>query len=314
MLLHFYRESIPCSCLDEKYKEFDSDIEEAETEEQVVESVWNYPVILQQEVEEFAAEQEEQEIVESTFEADQLSYDALPDSYVPNMQIDAARWETNYECGHQNTAPIPITAQECELVEGFKKFLDIFTSDYNAAAGVLNQKIRAAYHATREEYAGIWNSAAIMEYVSSQFLNVGTQYVLDGNKKQASHYAAIAYCFEQHIACNLLRERFTMNWAKMNELYFEPDEHTLVSFFKKRISCSCLDKRHKRGKSIKKLGICYNINCPHPNGKAERSLTKCCSLCRRVNYCCRECHVDNWKVHKSYCYGYVQRDSDYYEC
>ena len=85
MLLHFYRESIPCSCLDEKYKEFDSDIEEAETEEQAVESVWNYPVILQQEVEEFAAEQEEQEIVESTFEADQLSYDALPDSYVPNI-------------------------------------------------------------------------------------------------------------------------------------------------------------------------------------------------------------------------------------
>ena len=71
--------------MDEKYKEFDSDIEEAETEEQAVESVWNYPVILQQEVEEFAAEQEEQEIVESTFEADQLSYDALPDSYVPNI-------------------------------------------------------------------------------------------------------------------------------------------------------------------------------------------------------------------------------------
>eukprot|EP00975_Prorocentrum_lima_P015612 3308141-Prorocentrum_lima.AAC.1 len=66
-----------------------------------------------------------------------------------------------------------------------------------------------------------------MEFVSGYFLTEGTKYVLEGNNKAASHYAPLAYCFEQHITCNLRRERLTMSWPKMNELYFDPDEHTL---------------------------------------------------------------------------------------
>eukprot|EP00985_Skeletonema_marinoi_P011041 scaffold5207_cov84-Skeletonema_marinoi.AAC.5 len=169
--------------------------------------------------------------------------------------------------------------------------------------------MQAAYRATREEYAVVWNSAAVMECVSSTFLLLGTEYLLEGNNKAASHYASLAYCFEQHITCNLRRERLTMSWPKMNELYFDPDKHTLVSFFKKRISCSCLNATYKQVRSVKKLGICYNFKCPHPGRKVERRLTKCCSLCRRVNYCSRECQVDNWKLHRLHCPRYVHRDS-----
>ena len=154
----------------------------------------------------------------------------------------------------------------------------------------------------------MWNSVAVMECVSSTFLLLGTEYLLEGNYKAASHYASLTYCFEQHISCNLRKERLTMSWPKMNELYFDPDEHTLVSFFKKRISCSCLNTKYKQVRSIKKLGICYNFNCPHPGRKVERRLTKCCSLCRRVNYCSRECQVENWNVHRLHCPRYVERD------
>ena len=95
----------------------------------------------------------------------------------------------------------------------------------------------------------------------------------------------------------------------MNELYFDPDEHTLISFFKKRISCSCLDGMYKQVKSMKKLGICYNFYCTLPYCRAERNLMKSCSGCRSVNYCSRACQKMDWLRHKGYCYGYVQRDS-----
>jgi hypothetical protein len=147
-----------------------------------------------------------------------------------------------------------------------------------------------------------------MENISKIFLNLGTEYLLRGNSLAASYYAALAYCLEQHVACNLRKERLMMNWPKLNELYYDPDEHTLVSFFKKRIRCSCLDTKYKQVRSMKKLGICYNIDCPHPDRKVERSFTKCCSLCRRVNYCSRECQVDDWIDHKQYCRRYVEKD------
>jgi len=252
--------------------------------------------------------QKAQELVELIFETDMLSQYALPDIYVPHMQIEGHE-RKDFECVHKELSYCSLNLHEAELhLDKMKKFLDVFRSEYNAAGGVLNHNIRAAYHVTREEYADVWNSTIIMEWASLCFLREGTQYVLEGKNKAASHCASLAYCFEQHKSRNLLRKRLTMNWPKLNELYFDPDEHTLISFFKKRISCSCLDSKYQEVKSVKKLGICYNFKCPHPDRKVERSLTKCCSLCRRVNYCSRKCQVDNWKLHWLYCSGYVQRD------
>ena len=62
----------------------------------------------------------------------------------------------------------------------------------------------------------------------SNIIVLGTEYLVRGNSQAASYYAALAYCFEQHIACNLRKERLMMNWPKINELYFDPDEHKLL--------------------------------------------------------------------------------------
>eukprot|EP00984_Skeletonema_dohrnii_P022299 scaffold11431_cov85-Skeletonema_dohrnii-CCMP3373.AAC.3 len=222
-------------------------------------------------------------------------------------EVDA-EFDLKYPAMQQRMKILAMDREEMAFVEStFETDINLNVK-YNAAGSVLNYNIRAAYHATKEEYAGVWNNADILEHVSDSFLNEGTHCVLGGNYKAASRCASLAYCFEQHVACNLSRERVTMSWAKMNELYFDPDEHTLVSFFKKRISCSCLNTKYKQVRSIKKLGICYNFNCPHPGRKVERSLTKCCSLCRRVNYCSRECQVENWNVHWLHCPRYVERD------
>ncbi len=242
----------------------------------------------------------EEDLVESTFETDMLSL-RLPDSHIPHMQIDGPTKKASSGCHHVGKPPPPETPQLSH--KRMQDFFYEFRKQYNnnATGGVINYNIRAAYLTTRKKYANVWDSAAVMDSVSSTFVVLGTEFILEGNNIAASNYASLAYCFEQHIACNILKERISMNWPKINELFFDPDEHTLVSFFKKRITCSCLDAKYEQVRSMKKLGLCYNINCPHPGRQVKRSRTKCCSSCRRVNYCSRECQVENWNVHKQYC-------------
>ena len=92
------------------------------------------------------------------------------------------------------------------------------------------------------------------------------------------------------------------DWNKILELY-EGDEHTLVSFFRKRIPCKCLDNKYKEVKSITKIGRCHNPNCSLPDKykKTVRSEMLYCTQCRRANYCSRECQVAHWPTHKQLC-------------
>ncbi len=306
-LLRFFKEGIPCSCLDEKYEDAESslDLDEAPKD------MWHCPAIQQVMKKNAMRRKEVKLVVDSTFKSDQLFQHALPDSHTLKKRIHSPKTKTLcIGCPERVHASHPELPRLTPLgQEMMNKFYIKFTCEYNAAGGVINHNIRVAYLATREEFAGVWNSPAVIENMSSTFLILGTEYLLRGNNMAASHYASLAYSFEQHVACNLLKERLSMNWPKINELYFEPDEHTLVSFFKKRITCSCLDAKYKEVRSVTKLGLCYNINCPHPGRKVERSLTKCCFLCRRVNYCSRECQVENWDLHKQYCCdAYVEED------
>ena len=265
-------ECIPCACLDEKHEEA--------------------------KLKKVAMEEKEMDPVDATFETDQLLF-APPNLLQKRIH---SRKKKRIECP-ESTHALFLSPSGVTL-----RFFNTFTDYSNAPGGIINYNVRVAYLVTREEFAELWDCAAVIENISKIFLTLGTEYLLEGNNKVASHYAALVYCFEQHIACNLRKERLMMNWPKMNELYYDPDEHTLVSFFKKRITCSCLDTKYKQVRSVRKLGICYNIHCHRPDRKVVRSLTKCCSLCRRVNYCSRECQVHDWIVHKQYCSKYVEKD------
>ena len=304
-LVRFFKTSIPCSCLDEKYEEAKSGLF---LDEAVADIIRNSPAI-QQGTKTNELTMREMELVDTAFETDQLFLHVLPNPFMLQKRIHSPK-TIRIECPkrvHSVSLSEPFRLSPLEE-EKMRTFYNKFTCEYNTAGGVLNYNIRVAYLATREEFADMWNSSFIIANMSAIFLILGTQYLLEGNNMAASHYASLAYCFEQHIACNLRKERLLMNWPKLNELYFNPDEHTLVSFFKKRITCSCLDAKYKEVRSVKKLGICYSISCPHPDRKVDRSLTKCCSVCRRVNYCSRECQVDSWDVHKLYCHKDVEKD------
>jgi len=179
-------------------------------------------------------------------------------------------------------------------------FLQAFVYEFDSAAG----DFLAAYHATKEKFADVWNDFSKMSFVVSLLLACGTSKILEGNIKIACKYAALGRYFEQYVEVDLLNIRAYPNWPKIRELC-AADEHTLVSFLKKRIPCSCLEKRYKQVKCTPKIGLCCNPDCPLPFGKTERSATMCCSRCRAANYCSRECLVAVWQGHKGECKFYT---------
>mmetsp|Transcript_9211 Transcript_9211/g.18519 ORF Transcript_9211/g.18519 Transcript_9211/m.18519 type:complete len:114 (+) Transcript_9211:288-629(+) len=79
------------------------------------------------------------------------------------------------------------------------------------------------------------------------------------------------------------------------------DDHTLVSFYRKRITCSCLNEKYKEVKSIKKMGYCNNEKCPLPGGKVERSKMLYCTRCSVEYYCSRDCQETHWSDHREVC-------------
>mmetsp|Transcript_22609 Transcript_22609/g.29047 ORF Transcript_22609/g.29047 Transcript_22609/m.29047 type:complete len:120 (+) Transcript_22609:3-362(+) len=87
---------------------------------------------------------------------------------------------------------------------------------------------------------------------------------------------------------------------KMMEMVIA-DDHTLVSFYRKRISCTCLAKKYKEVKSIKKMGYCNNDKCPLPGRKVERSKMLYCTRCRYAYYCSRDCQEAAWSEHREEC-------------
>eukprot|EP00985_Skeletonema_marinoi_P012718 scaffold6198_cov132-Skeletonema_marinoi.AAC.2 len=99
------------------------------------------------------------------------------------------------------------------------------------------------------------------------------------------------------------------NITKVKELKLT-DEHTVVSFLKKRIACSCLDKRYERVKSITKMGLCcMNPRCSRGT-RVERSTMLFCTPCRRENYCSRACQREAWPKHKHVCARRVGRNKN----
>jgi len=163
------------------------------------------------------------------------------------------------------------------------------------------QTLSAAFKFTQEKYDEVWYNRSNLTWTASFFLANGTQHLLDGNDSCARDCAFISYAFGQRVAVGFDRSRAAFNMPKLCELLMaDTDKHTLVSFFRKRINCPCLDELYKKVKSIPKIGLCYNPYCKHGR-VVTRSKTKCCSQCRGANYCSRRCQAAHWPRHRKAC-------------
>ena len=143
------------------------------------------------------------------------------------------------------------------------------------------------------------------QWIKSHFVSEGTKCLLREDIEAARCYASLTWWFDSLFSFikiqgdNLDLDLSSLKGMKSVEIGYA-DKHTLCSFFRKRIPCSCLKKVYKEVKSVTKLRFsmfCSNKGC-------KRQLTKdmmCCSLCRNVSYCSRKCQKEDWSRHKISC-------------
>ena len=219
--------------------------------------------------------------------ASQVQGEALA-TQMQQLRINAASSEL---CSH---GLVLLSAGEEEIIVDFiNAFIAKFRSVEQVGAALVT-----AHEATKDEYTDVYSSE--MSTVISILLSGGTQYILDGDNQKAELYAAFACYFENLMAVDVRKTKATVGWAKIVELYVA-DDHTLVSYYRKRIPCSCLAEKYKEVKSVKKMGWCYNLNCSHPGGMVERSKMFSCTRCGEANYCSVECQKIHWEKHKKLC-------------
>jgi len=126
-----------------------------------------------------------------------------------------------------------------------------------------------------------------------------------GDNDAAWDSAIFARFLEQYAAIRFKQTQAVFNWSKIIVLTQIVDEHTVVKFYRRRIPCTCLDKKYVEVKSITKMGICYNLQCNFLDRMVERSKTMYCSRCRCVTYCSREYQKAHWPMHKIQCDKFV---------
>ena len=194
-------------------------------------------------------------------------------------------------------------------------FMQSFYEEFNACCAesdpYMIHLFEHIYEATKTKYAEVWNDPDMVQRVASHFIIHGTnEIILEGNYYVAAYSAVFSSFFEQLAATEICTNEnqgdpfkvflLLCDWCKVYELY-KGDEHTLVSFFRKRITCNCLDNKYKEVQSIAKIGFCSNPNCILPDKKIARGKMMSCTQCRRSSYCSRECQVAHWPKHKQLC-------------
>ena len=204
--------------------------------------------------------------------------------------------ENNAERCDHGFSPLPRGHICTGFVRAFVR--DFSASNKNRTIDRLDDACKAS-----QKYSAVWHDPDLLEHVMSHFLAEGTNMLLRGQDKVARQSGMFLIFFE------IWRDSMTSggtpdfrSYVKISELSRDTcDEHTFVSFFRKRIPCKCLDKRYKEVKSIVKMGHCNNPDCPLPDRQTELSKLMNCEQCRAVFYCSTECQKAAWPSHKKNC-------------
>jgi hypothetical protein len=179
-------------------------------------------------------------------------------------------------------------------------FMDRFFAEFDRHDELVTS-FRETLRTTREIYPEIWSDPSKLELIRKFFLSWGTQNYLDGKGPNAARAGAyLARYIEQYVATYLNKTQSNLNWSKVFELE-SGDEHTVFSYLKRNIPCSCLDKRYKEVKHIEKTGVCWNPKCRLANGNPSKRSLMTCIGCEHAQYCSRSCQKADWHHHKSHC-------------
>jgi hypothetical protein len=189
------------------------------------------------------------------------------------------------------------TKKKCKQLCNHLLNAAVEASEYDV--GDFIDKFAHGMQASQMKTMDVWGDMEKLEHIKRYFLSVGTQELCDG--KDGEDVAVCAYFarfFEHYIQC--YKERKPMMAAKTYELLFL-DHRTIVSFFKNRIGCKCLETEYDKVKDMPKMAICSNSHCKLPKRRVERSKVLCCSKCFQRDYCSRKCQKADWNSHKKTC-------------
>jgi hypothetical protein len=193
--------------------------------------------------------------------------------------------------------------------EFYKCLRKIYKAERQAERAIIVSLLQTR-ESTQDEYSEVWNNAAKMKQMIKYFLYNGTMFILDCESKHpARHSAILARFFEQMLKVKVHKCQAFIDWLKVLQSA-DCDERTVLKFFWRRIRCSCLDKVYEEAKSIPKTGLCLNQQCRNKR-LVERSKLRCCSRCRSVSYCSRECQAEDWSIHESFCDEVVAVKAEY---
>ncbi len=202
-----------------------------------------------------------------------------------------------------------------------EKFVNAFESGYSAKSKSgddnMESRFNSGIHATEAEFNcsfhvdgvrrngvnypfNIWRDVKQLKHVVSCCVAHAVQYILDGDYDDARLLASFVYFFEQRMKAHLEKTQPTVKFHLIEELQL-CDLNTLISFFKKRIPCQCLDKKYAEVKSLTKMGMCSNFQCSLPDRMTAKSDMLSCSGCRAAYYCSAECRKTDWPQHMEMC-------------
>jgi hypothetical protein len=216
------------------------------------------------------------------------------------LQLNHSAWDGRKELNNDEKC-LHGCDWNCVELEAIESFLNAWCENESDVI----HNYYAARIATMNKFEAVWEDESKMEAFVSLFLSVATNLVLDGegDKEKAFVYAMHARYFEEWMAQEIYKTKASIQWPKLIELGAAVEQHTLISFLKKRIPCSCLDAKHAAVKCQPKMGICANPRCSLPGYKGgqldenlthrtvEKSTMKYCTRCKQVCYCSRNCQV-----------------------
>ena len=162
--------------------------------------------------------------------------------------------------------PQPLELKERHCAE----FTDSFMSEFMATKeSCIGDRFLMAVEATMSSQFGVWNDPQVMQQKKIYLLAKGVDAILEKRVDDARQSAILASFLEQYRAVVVCKTQPVWDWSKIGEFSnYVCDQYTLVSFFRKRIPCKCLDRRYKEvKKSGAKLGLCCNPSCPLPGWK-----------------------------------------------
>ncbi len=226
-----------------------------------------------------------------------------------DLEKERQCFEREYACFH-GVNPMSALTVEGRMCHEFRTtFYDGFNNvTFRTHRYQLGERFQSAFDATAKEFSWVWRDESKIGLIVENLVADATISLLEGKVDDARTYASYSF-FIQDTSFAINNKGRQPNCTRVCELY-DADEHTLVSYLKKLIPCTCLDEKYKEVRSIPKITQCYNENCSLPRRQVEQSKATCCSRCRHATYCSRSCQVQDWPRHKITCGVNTVLDSD----